>query len=198
MAAYTTQEFVTAHQFRHLRTRSKQTVNYLLRTFSYAAFCLFIVGCLLEIFALLGFNSLALLGATGSDDGRWFLIFGIPFFIFWLPLFFLQFVPPYREAIRGGQQCRFSWMSGLLAACVVGWFAGMVWMSRYWDGGGPEIRNGHLVLWLKGSNQFLPISAAEYQHDMAIFARIMMTWVIAAFLTIWSYFDRAAQLTSDL
>lgn len=167
-----------------------------LTTFSYAAFCFFVLGCLLELVALLGFNSFALFGTAGGA-GSWMAFFLIAFFVFWLPMFVLQFVPPYREAIREAAAFRITWATWLVAAGFVGWITGIIWMNVYWGDGSPEIHDGRYVLWLKRSNQYLPLSASEYQHDMAIFARIMMAWVIAVFLGVWWYYKRTAELLAD-
>ena len=165
-----------------------------LKAFSFAAFCLFVLGCVLELVALLGFDSFALFGMAGSGG---MLCFVIAFFVFALPMFVLQFVPPYREAVREASAFRVPWIAALSTACLVGWMAGLVWIETQWDGGGPEVRGGRYVMWLKGSNQFVPLSAAEYQHDMAIFARIMLAWVIAIFLIFWRFYKRTAELTGD-
>ncbi len=158
-----------------------------LSVFSGAAFCFFLVGCLLELLALLGVNSI-------PNQDVAFALFGGAFFLFWLPAFILQFRSPYKESLMGAFAPRLRWAEYFLGACVLGWLSGWLWVVKVWESGGPEIRNGQYVLWLKGSNQYLPLTASEYNHDMAIMSRILSTWIMLGFLMFALFYRRMAQV----
>lgn len=161
-----------------------------LSIFSAVAFCLFLVGCLLELLALLGINSI-------PNQDVAFAVFGGAFFLFCLAAFILQFRSPYKESLRGALAPRLKWAEYFMGACVLGWLSGWLWVVKVWESGEPEIRDGQYVLWLRGSNQYVPLSAAEYNHDMAIMSRILSTWIMLVFLMVAISYRRMAQAANS-